>query len=240
MSDIEHSKDLAESETYPSVEAGMEIITGNGIILGRAISGDYDPQSESFRLLFFDSIHPILNFCSSIYELPTVSILTIGHNRIVIAGDVIPEIVETRVGIFRFIGLVASLNSKIERKKRSYHQIERKNLNYHRLEIDSPEERLRQRRVAIEANNSTDRIDWANDGWEYNMDKIDRDEDFWSDNLDWNDDDPNDFDKDRTDDEDLPGAGVLRPKKPNPNLPPLMMLVDDDDDSPGETLRERF
>ncbi len=241
MSDIEHSEDLAESQIYPSIEAGMEIITGNGIILGRAISGHYDSQSDSFRLLFVDSIHPILNFCSSIYELPAVSIVTIGHNRIVIAGDVMPEIMETRVGIFRFMGLVASLNSKMEHKQRSYHRIERKNPTYHRLEIDSPEERLRQRQVAIEANNLTDRIDWANDGWEYNMDRIDRGEDFWSDNLDWNDDDddPNDFDNDRTDD-DLPGAGVLRPKKPNPNLPPLMMLVDEDDDSPGETLRERF
>ena len=229
MSDIEHSKDLAESQAYPTIEAGMEIIAGNGIILGRLISGYYSPQSDSFRLLFVDSIHPILNFCSSIYELPAVSIVTIGHNRIVIAGDVIPEIIETRVGIFRFIGLVASLNGKIERKQRSYHRIERKNSTYQRLTVDSPEERLRQRQVAIEANNLTDRIDWANDGWEYNMDRIDRDEDFWSDNLDWNDDDPNDFDNDRTDDEDLPGAGVLRPKKPNPNLPSLMILVDEDE-----------
>jgi hypothetical protein len=232
MSDIEHSEDLAESQIYPTIEAGMEIIAGNGIILGRAISGDYSPQCDSFRLLFVDSIHPILNFCSSIYELPAVSIVTIGHNRIVIDGDVIPEIVETRVGMFRFLGLVSSLNAKIERKKRSYQRLSivSKKPAYHRLAIDSPEERLRQRRVPIEPDNSFQRvsqqrielIDWANDGWEYNIDRIDRIEDFWGDNLDWNDDD-------RWDDDDLPGAGVLRPKKPNPNLPPSMILVDDDD-----------
>ncbi len=220
MSDIEHSRDLAESNCS-SIEAGMEIITGNGIILGRAISGCYHPESDSFRILFVDSIHPILNFCSSIYEISAVSIVTIGHNRIVISGDVMPEIVETRVGIFRSLGLVSSLNTKIENKKPSYHRL---TITYGKLANDQ--------RAATESDNSLDspeatlheQIDWANDGWEYNMDRTDRDEDFWDDNLDWNDDDPNDFDNHRWDNDDLPGAGVLRPKKPNPNLPPSLIL----------------
>jgi hypothetical protein len=232
MSDLEHSGDLAQSHNYPSIEAGMEIIAGNGTILGRTISGEYHPQSDSFRILFVDSIHPMLNFCSSVYEIPAVSIVTIGHNRIVIGGDVIPEIVETRVGIFRLLGLVGSLNTKIDRKKPAYQRlaIAIEKPAYHRLTIDSPEERSRQRQLAIEPDNSTERIDWANDGWEYNMDRIDRDEEFWAyDNMDESSWDDEWHDDDRRDDDDLPGAGVLRPKKPNPNLPPSMMLVDDDD-----------
>jgi hypothetical protein len=224
MSDLEHSGDLSESQKYPSIEAGMEIIAGNGTILGRTISGDYHPQSDSFRILFVDSIHPFLNFCSSIYEIPAVSIVTSGHNLIVTGGDVIPEIVETRVGIFRLLGLVGSLNTKIEQKKPAYQRlaIAIDKPAYHRLTIE--------RQLAIEHDNSIDLIDWANDGWEYNMDRIDRDEEFWSDdNIDegnWDDE----LHDDRRNDDDLPGAGVLRPKKPNPNLPPSMMLVDDDDD----------
>jgi hypothetical protein len=225
MSDIEHSEDLAILPNYPDIEAGMEIITGNGIILGRAISGYYNSQRDSFRLLFVESIHPILNFCSSIYEISAVSIVTIGNNRIIIGGDVIPEIVETRVGIFRFLGLVSSLNTKIESKKPSYHRIESNKPSYHRLIID--------RRAEIEPDNSPTvtlrkQIDWANDGSEYNMDRIDRDEEFWSyDNIDEGNWDEELYDDGRTDDEDLPGASVLRPKKPNPNLPPSLMLVDD-------------
>ena len=184
MSNLEHSRDLAQLPKYSSIEAGMEIIAGNGIILGRSISGEYDTQSDSFRILFVDSIHPILNFCSSIYEMPAVSIATIGHNRIIIAGDIMPEIVEIKVSIFRSLGLVGSLNTKIEQRKPSYQRlaIDR------RLPIDSSE-----RQLAIEP------IDWANDGWEYD------------------------------DDDDLPGAKVLKPKKPNPNLPSSTILVDDDD-----------
>jgi hypothetical protein len=229
MSDIEHSADLAALLNYSSVKAGMEIIAGDATILGRIVSVDYHPQSDSFRILFVDSIHPMLNFCSSIYEMSAVSIVSIGENLIVIGGDVIPEIVEVKVGIFRSLGLVSSLNTKIHRKKPSYHRIESQQISY---------QRLANRKSAIEPDNSLaeplqrriDRIDWANDGSEYNMDRIDRDEDFWSyDNLDWNDDNPNDFDNDLWHDDDLPGTGVLRPKKPNPNLPPSMILVDDDD-----------
>jgi hypothetical protein len=220
MSHLEHSGDLSELQKYPSIEAGMEIIAVNGTILGRAISGEYHPQSDSFRILFVDSIHPMLNFCSSVYEIPAVSIVTIGHNRIVIGGDVIPEIVEARVGIFRLLGLVGSLNTKIEQKKPAYRRlaIASNKSAYHRLKIDSPEATLRER------------IDWANDGWEYNMDRIDRDEEFWAyDSMDESSWDDEWHDDDRRDDDDLPGAGVLRPKKPNPNLPPSIMLVDDDD-----------
>ncbi len=210
MSNIEHSENLAPSQTHPSIKAGMEIITGNGIILGRTVSGYYHPQTDSFRILFADSIHPMLNFCSSIYELPAVSIVTIGHDRIVISGDVMPEIVEIRAGMFRFLGLVA-LNTKLESKKPSYH------------------------RSAIEPANSfaeplggIDRIDWANDGQEYNIDKIDSGENFWYDNINENNWDIESYDEDRGNDDDLPGAPVLRPKKPNPNLPPSLMLVDDE------------
>jgi hypothetical protein len=215
MSDLEHLGDLAQSPNYPSIEAGMEIIAGNGTILGRTISGEYHPQSDSFRILFVDSIHPLLNLCSSIYEIPTVSIVTSGYNRIVIGGDIIPEIVEARVGIFRLLGLVSSLNTKIEQKKPAYRRLAIASTKsaYHRLAIDSPETTLRER------------IDWANDGWEYNMDRIDRDEEFWSDdNIDESSWDDEWHDDDRNDDDDLPGAAVLRPKKPNPNLPSSMML----------------
>jgi hypothetical protein len=229
MSDIEHSGDLAALLNYSSIKAGMEIIAGDATILGRIVSVDCRSQTDSFRILFVDSIHPMLNFCSSVYEISAVSIVSIGENLIVIGGDVIPEIVEVKVGIFRSVGLVSSLNTKIDRKKLSYHRIESQQISYHRLA---------DRKSAIEPDNSLaehlqrriEKIDWANDGSEYNMDRIDRDEDFWSyDSLDWNDDNPNDFDNDRWHDDDLPGAGVLRPKKPNPNLPPAMILVDDDD-----------
>jgi hypothetical protein len=221
MSDIEHSGDLAYFLNYASIEAGMEIITENGIRLGRTISVNYNSQSGSAQLLFADSIHPMLNFCSSIYQLPILAIVTIGHNRILTRGDVIPDIIETKVGILRSLKLVDSLNTKIERKQPSYQRLvtHRQVPIYKGVKIDG--------QLATDFDNSIDRIDWANDGWEYNMDRIDRDEDFWSDdNTDWNDKDPNDFDNDRWNDDNLPGAGVLRPKKPNPNLPPSMMLGD--------------
>jgi hypothetical protein len=222
MSDIEHSEDLADFLNYDSIEAGMEIITENGIRLGWIIAVAYNSQSVSAQVLFADSIHPMLNFCSSIYQLPILAIVTIGHNRILTRGDVVPDIIETKVGILRSLNLVDSLNNKLDRKKLSYHRIESAKPSYHRSGLAEP--------VALDFDNSIDKIDWANDGWEYNMDRIDRDEDFWSDdNIDWNDDDPNHFDNDRWNDDDLPGAGVLRPKKPNPNLPPSMILVDDDD-----------
>jgi tRNA-binding EMAP/Myf-like protein len=216
MSDIEHSGDLAalSLSNYSSIKAGMEIIAGDATILGRIVSVNYHLQSDSFRILFVDSIHPMLNFCSSIYEMSAVSIVSIGENLIVIAGDVIPEIVEVKLGIFRSVGLVSSLTTKIESKKPSYKRIESKKSSYYKSGIA--------KRVSIDFDDSIERIDWANDGREYGMDKIDRDEDFWGDNLDWND-------GDRWNDDDLPGAGVLRPKKPNPNLPPSMILVDDDD-----------
>jgi sporulation protein YlmC with PRC-barrel domain len=222
MSDIEHSEDLAVLPNYNSIKAGMEIITENAVRLGRIISIDNKSHSGSSRVLFVDSIHPLLNFCSSIYEIPAVSIVTIGNNRIIIGGDVIPEIVETRVGILRSLGLVDSLNTKIERRKPSYRRLATHNQSYCKRSaitldnsIDSPEVTLREQ------------IDWANDGWEYNLNPIDRHDDIWGDNMDWNDDDPNNWDN-NNDDDDLPGASVLRPKKPNPNLPPSLMLVDED------------
>jgi sporulation protein YlmC with PRC-barrel domain len=220
VSDIEHSGDLADLLNYAQIQSGMEIITENGIRLGQTISIDRNSQSGSAQLLFVDSIHPMLNFYASIYQIPILAIIAIGHNRILTRGDIIPEIIETKVGIFRSLNLVDSLNTKLDRKKLSYHRIERAS-SYHRSGLAE--------RVALDFDNSIEQIDWANDGWEYNMDRIDRDEDFWfDDNLDWNDDDPNIFDNDRWDDDDLPGAGVLRPKKPNPNLPPSMILVDDE------------
>jgi hypothetical protein len=238
MSDIEHSGDLADFLNYASIEAGMEIITENGIRLGWTIAVAYNSQSGSAQVLFADSIHPMLNFCSSIYQLPILAIVTIGHNRILTRGDVIPDIIEIKVGILRSLNSVDSLNTKIERKQPSYQRLVTHSQVpiYEKVEIDSRRERLlvlneakvRERQLATDSDNSIEQIDWANDGWEYNMNRIDRDEDFWGDNMDWNDDAPNDFDNNRGDDEDLPGAAVLRPKKPNPNLPPSMILVDDD------------
>jgi hypothetical protein len=181
VSDIEHSLIPLD---YGAIKPGMEIITEDAMILGRTISVEYRSTTDSIDVFFVDTTYHILSLFSSIYRISSLEISTIGYNRIILSKDALRKIVETRIGIFKSIGLVDSLHAKIERKKAQYQRAEsiskRSTSRYNKLRNTSEE-----------------------DIWDED-DRIDRDSD------------------------EPPFSRVLVPKKPNPNLPPLMMDEDED------------
>jgi hypothetical protein len=150
---------------YPeNIQSGMGIVIQNKMIVGSIKSVIHDSQGD-FYILFSDNNCPTLDLFSSIYKISSSEITDVfDDDFIVVVDDFDTRIVEIRLGILRSIGLVDSLNNKINKERLSY-----------------------QAPVIT----SIDSIDGYDDN--------------------------------------LPGAGVLRPKKPNPNLPPAMILVDNDD-----------
>lgn len=184
MSDPEHLAYSVEPD-YRLVKPGMEIITEDAMILGRIISIESSSHRGSPNIFFVDTVHPVLNLFSSVYQISALEIATVGHHRIILAKDALNRIVKIKSGLIESFGLFNSLHTKIENKKISWKQAKLVS----KRSIDP---------------NSRDRSS------------------IWDDDL-WGEDNG----RDRSDDE-PPYSRVTVPKKPNPNLPPLMMVADED------------
>ncbi len=219
MSELEHSDLGLAVPNYALIKAGMEIITEHAIILGRITSVSYNSEEKLLDLFFVNSIHPILNIFSSVYRISGVEVVTIGTDRILVPADVILKTIEVKVSIFRSIGWVESLDTKIARKRIYYNlsTIDKKKTYYQLSRIDRADENASDSLVEPLLC-GIDPTNWAEDGRDDYID-WDNDNDIWDNNI-----DP--FDRD---DDEPPYASVLAPKKPNPNLPPSLMVMDDDD-----------
>jgi hypothetical protein len=180
MSDREQLAYLSVEPDYSLVTPGMEIITEDAMILGRIISIEPSSNRGSPNIFFVDTIHPLLNLFSSVYQISALDIATVGHHRIILAKDALNRIVKIKSGLLESFGLFNSLHTKIENKKISWKQ----------AKLVS--------KKSIDPNSSNRSTLWDDDNW-----------------------------RDRPDD-DPPYSRVTVPKKPNPNLPPLMMVADED------------
>jgi hypothetical protein len=120
MSDLE---DLSIEPDYSVIVPGMEIITEDAMILGRIISVEFSSRRGSPNIFFVDTIYPILNLFSSVYQMSALEIVTIGHDRIILAKDALSRITEIKAGVFRSIGFADSLNTKTEKRKLSYQRV---------------------------------------------------------------------------------------------------------------------
>jgi hypothetical protein len=88
MSDPEH---FVEPD-YSLVKPGMEIITEDAMILGRIISIEPSSHRGSPNIFFVDTVHPLLNLFSSVYQISALEIATVGHHRIILAKDALNRI----------------------------------------------------------------------------------------------------------------------------------------------------
>ncbi len=123
MSDPQQLAYLPVEPDYSAIVPGMEIITDDALILGRIISVEFSSRRGSPNIFFVDTIHPVLKLLASTYQMSGLEVATIGHNRIILAKDAIERIVEVKVGVFRSIGLVDSLTTKIGKKRALYHRL---------------------------------------------------------------------------------------------------------------------
>jgi hypothetical protein len=184
MSDAIDSAYLPVEPDYTLIKPGMEVITEDAMMLGRVISIEPRSHRGAPNILFADTIHPLLNLYSSVYQISALEIATLGHHRIILAKDAIERIIEIKLGIFRAIGLGDSLSTRIKKKQAAYKQ------------------------AKLVSQKSIDR---------YSSEPLNT----WDDEF-WNEDDLSD--------DEPPYSRVPVPKKPNPNLPPLMMAVSEDGD----------
>jgi hypothetical protein len=190
MSDPEHLAYSSVDPEYRLVELGMEIITEDAMILGRIISIEPSSHRGSPNIFFVNTIHPLLNLFSSVYQISASDIATVGHHRIILAKDALNRIVKIKSGLLESSGLFNSLHTKIENKKISWKQatlVSKKSIDPYSGD----------RSTIWDEDLSEDDL-WDEDNW-----------------------------RDRPDDE-PPYSRVTVPKKPNPNLPPLVMVVDKD------------
>jgi hypothetical protein len=176
MSDPEDLAHLSVEPDYSLVKPGMEIITEEAMILGRIISIEPSSQRGAPNIFFVDTVHPLLNLFSSVYQMSALEIATVGHHRIILAKDAFNRIVKIKSGLLESSGFSNSLHTKIENKKIYWKQAKLVS----KISVD-PEDDL-----------------WGEDNWRGGSD-----------------DEP-------------PYSKVPVPKKPNPNLPPLMMVVAED------------